>query len=199
MLVEMKATKDGKPAGKAADYFADAFVQKLSKKELVEHLEVEAREAEALAAAAQQPEVAAEKPARKPRKAAEPAGDGTPKKLSAIDAAAKVLAESNVPMKTKEMIDAMAAKGYWTSPGGATPSATLYSAILRKLQKKGAEARFQKTARGHFTINAGSPPAAEPETPAAAPKTKGKKAGKPQAEIPDGTPGPRAVSELFKI
>jgi hypothetical protein len=41
MLVEMKATKDGKPAGKAADHFADAFVQKLSKKELAEHLEVE--------------------------------------------------------------------------------------------------------------------------------------------------------------
>ena len=31
------------------------------------------------------------------------------------------------PMNAKEMIEAMAAKGYWTSPGGKTPHATLYS------------------------------------------------------------------------
>jgi hypothetical protein len=48
------------------------------------------------------------------------------------------------------MIAAMAAKGYWTSPGGKTPSATLYSAILRELATKGANARFVKTQRGQF-------------------------------------------------
>src|SRR5688500_19044110 len=46
------------------------------------------------------------------------------KKLSALDAAAKVLAASREPMGCKEMIESMAAKGLWTSPGGATPSAT---------------------------------------------------------------------------
>ena len=71
-------------------------------------------------------------------------------KLSALDAAAKVLAETGQPMTCKEMIEAMAAKGYWTSPAGRTPEATLYSALLRELKTKGNESRFTKTARGKF-------------------------------------------------
>ncbi len=74
------------------------------------------------------------------------------RKTSAIDAAAKVLAESRQPMTTREMIDAMTAKGYWTSPGGKTPHATLYSAILREIGTKGKEARFKKTERGKFSL-----------------------------------------------
>jgi hypothetical protein len=72
-------------------------------------------------------------------------------KLSCLDAAAKVLGESKEPMNTKEMIEAMAEKKYWTSPGGKTPSATLYSAILRELGK-GKESRFKKTERGKFAL-----------------------------------------------
>ena len=53
-------------------------------------------------------------------------------------------------MTCKEMIAAMAAKGYWTSPGGQTPDATLYSASRARLTVKGANSRFQKTARGQF-------------------------------------------------
>ena len=90
--------------------------------------------------------------AAKPAKGKKPAKEKTPGKLSALDAAAKVLAESGKPMTSKEMIDAMAEKGYWTSPGGKTPQATLYAAILREIQTKGAEARFQKTERGHFAL-----------------------------------------------
>lgn len=78
----------------------------------------------------------------------------TGKKMSAIDAAAKVLGESKEPLNTKEMVEAMSAKKYWTSPGGKTPHATLYSAILREIQKKGKEARFRKVERGRFTLNA---------------------------------------------
>jgi hypothetical protein len=74
-------------------------------------------------------------------------------KLSAIDAAAKVLAEAGEPLNTKQMVEAMTAKGYWTSPGGATPHATLYSAISREIKNKGDEARFKKTDRGQFTTN----------------------------------------------
>ena len=48
------------------------------------------------------------------------------------------------------MIEAIAAKGYWTSPGGKTPHATLYSAIIREISVKGNEARFTKTERGQF-------------------------------------------------
>jgi hypothetical protein len=76
------------------------------------------------------------------------------KKVSALDAAARVLAEEGRPMTCKEMITAMAAKGYWTSPGGKTPDATLYSAILREMDPKGAEARFIKMERGKFARKA---------------------------------------------
>ena len=76
------------------------------------------------------------------------------KKTSALDAAARVLGEAGKPMNCQEMIDAMAAKGYWTSPGGKTPSATLYSAILRELKTKKSEARFRKTERGKFELRA---------------------------------------------
>ena len=72
--------------------------------------------------------------------------------LSQLDAAAKVLGEATEPMTTKEMVEAMTTKGYWTSPGGKTPHATLYSAILRELQSKGETGRFIKTDRGHFKL-----------------------------------------------
>ena len=73
-------------------------------------------------------------------------------KISALDAAAKVLAETKKAMTVKEMIEAMSAKNYWRSPGGATPSATLYAALLRELKVKGKNARFQKTAPGKFAL-----------------------------------------------
>ena len=76
----------------------------------------------------------------------------TAKKLSALDAAVQVLAETGQPMNCSEMIEAMAEKGYWTSPAGKTPSATLYSAILRELKAEGESARFQKVERGRFTL-----------------------------------------------
>jgi hypothetical protein len=71
-------------------------------------------------------------------------------KMSALDAAAKVLAESGEAMTTKAMVETMATKGYWTSPGGLTPWATLYSAILRELTTKGKDARFKKVERRQF-------------------------------------------------
>jgi len=79
--------------------------------------------------------------------------NGKPKKMSAIDAAAKVLADSGKEMNCKEMIEAMSAKGLWTSPGGPTPWATLYSAILREVQLKDKDSRFIKTERGKFAAN----------------------------------------------
>ncbi len=53
-------------------------------------------------------------------------------------------------MTTKALIEAMAEKKLWTSPGGKTPAATLYSAILREITTKGKEARFKKSDRGLF-------------------------------------------------
>jgi hypothetical protein len=71
-------------------------------------------------------------------------------KMSALDAAAKVLVDAGEPMNTKAMIEAMAAKDHWKSPGGATPHATLYSAIAREINEKGSDARFVKVERGQF-------------------------------------------------
>ena len=77
-----------------------------------------------------------------------------PKTLSALDAAAKVLADEGKPMNCPELIEAMTKKGLWTSPNGLTPAATLSAAILRETKVKGAEARFVKTERGKFSAKA---------------------------------------------
>jgi hypothetical protein len=73
-------------------------------------------------------------------------------RLSALDAAAKVLAEADQPMRCTELIAAMTAKGYWTSPAGKTPASTLYAALLRELRTKQDQARFRKTERGKFGL-----------------------------------------------
>ena len=101
---------------------------------------------------APKPEVA-ETPKATTAKPAKKKVDPKPKKTSALDAAARVLGEAGQPMTCMEMIEAMSKKGYWTSPGGATPQATLYSAVLREIKTKGKEARFKKTERGKFSIN----------------------------------------------
>lgn len=93
------------------------------------------------------------KATRKPTETAiaiEPAAPAQAKKLSALDAAAQVLKASGQAMRTSEMISAMAEQGLWTSPGGKTPAATLYSAILREMATKGAQSRFRKIDAGKF-------------------------------------------------
>jgi hypothetical protein len=87
-----------------------------------------------------------------PPKAAKTAAAPQAKKLSALDAAAKVLAETDQPMTCQELIAAMAEKGYWTSPAGKTPAATLYAAVTREITAKGKAARFQKVDRGQFAL-----------------------------------------------
>jgi len=71
-------------------------------------------------------------------------------KLSAIAAAARVLTETGRAMTCPELIEAMAAKRYWTSPGGKTPGSTLYASIYQEIKSKGKESRFRKTERGKF-------------------------------------------------
>ena len=55
-------------------------------------------------------------------------------------------------MNANELIHATAAKKLWTSPGGKTPHATLYSAIAREITTKGNESRFVKSERGHYSV-----------------------------------------------
>jgi hypothetical protein len=100
----------------------------------------------------QSPAPAAPAKPKQVRKVRQTEGGGTQKKASALDAAARVLGEEGQAMTCKELIAAMAAKGYWSSPGGKTPEATLYSAVLRELQAKGEQARFVKAERGKFAL-----------------------------------------------
>src|SRR6202521_277168 len=86
----------------------------------------------------------------KPKKNRKKSAESESKKLSALDAAAQVLAETGQPMSCKEMIETMAKKRYWSSPGGKTPASTLYSGILKEITTKGKESRFKKTDRGRF-------------------------------------------------
>ncbi|MFH1110819.1 MAG: HTH domain-containing protein [Planctomycetota bacterium] len=68
------------------------------------------------------------KAATKEARSKKAAGEQKPKRLSALDAAAQVLATSGKPMKAQELITAMADQGLWSSPAGKTPHATLYTA-----------------------------------------------------------------------
>ena len=52
-------------------------------------------------------------------------------------------------MNVKEITEVAFAKGYW-KPAGRTPSATLASALIREIAKKGDASRFVKTDRGKF-------------------------------------------------
>ena len=79
-----------------------------------------------------------------------------PKRVSALDAAAEVLAKATKPMRAKELIAEMGAKGLWKSPGGKTPEATLYAAIIREIAAKGVKARFKKHERGVFVAGKGA-------------------------------------------
>jgi hypothetical protein len=108
--------------------------------------------AQALAAKNGQPAVAETKPAK--TKKAKAAKEPKAKKVGALDAAAQVLAASSEPMNCKQLIEAMAAQGLWSSPGGKTPHATLYSAIIREISVKGKDSRFTKKDRGQFVAKA---------------------------------------------
>ncbi len=74
-----------------------------------------------------------------------------PKRTSGLDAAAHVLAEAGGAMGSRQIVDVMLAKGIWKT-SGKTPHATIYAAIIREIQKKGSQSRFEKVARGKFTL-----------------------------------------------
>jgi hypothetical protein len=73
-------------------------------------------------------------------------------RLSALDAALRVLAESGQAMSCQELIAAMIVNNYWSSPKGRTPAATLYACFLREMKTKGEKARMLKTTRGKFAL-----------------------------------------------
>ena len=73
-----------------------------------------------------------------------------------LDGAAKVLAEAKKPMQCKQIVEKLLTAKLW-STSGKTPAATLYAAIIREIRDKGKAARFKKTGRGQFAVNATTP------------------------------------------
>jgi hypothetical protein len=96
------------------------------------------------------------KPAKAKEAAAAPPTEAKTERLSALEAAARVLGEVGQAMTCLKLVEAMASKGYWSSPAGKTPAATLYAAITREIKVKKDQSRFRKTERGKFGL-------AEPE------------------------------------
>ncbi len=77
-----------------------------------------------------------------------------PKRVSGLDAAALVLAESGAPMKAVDVLAEVQKRGLWAS-NGKTPEATLYAAIIREIAAKGESSRFRKRGRGLFAAASG--------------------------------------------
>jgi len=73
------------------------------------------------------------------------------KRTSLLDVAAEVLGEADEPMNAKAIIEKVLATGRWQTKG-ATPEATLYSALIREIAKKGGDSRFEKVERGTFQL-----------------------------------------------
>src|SRR5690606_39702242 len=88
-----------------------------------------------------------------PKKAKRPSQrPAKPKKTGCLDAAAAVLEEAGEPLTCSQMMERILERGLWTTTG-RTPAATLYSAILREIQRKGDGARFVLAERGKFKLN----------------------------------------------
>ena len=75
------------------------------------------------------------------------------KRLSALDAAAKVLSEAAEPMNCRKLIETMIEKNYWQQKNaGKTPQNTLHAAISKEIKTKVYDARFEKVGRGQFAL-----------------------------------------------
>lgn len=91
------------------------------------------------------------KNAGKNAKAARSPKQPTAKKMSCLDAAAQIIGKD--PVGCKDLIAEMGQRGLWKSPGGKTPDASLYAAIVREISAKKDAARFRKVDRGLFVAN----------------------------------------------
>ena len=73
-----------------------------------------------------------------------------PKKISGLTAAFMVLVDADAELSVKTIVETAAKKGWWKSDA-ATPTATVYAAIIREIATKGKDARFKRgTKKGAF-------------------------------------------------
>jgi len=80
-------------------------------------------------------------------KAAKPA---KPKRISGLTAAFMVLVDANAELGVAAIVEIAAKKGWWKSDA-ATPTATVYAAIIREIATKVEDSRFERGAkRGTF-------------------------------------------------
>ena len=84
----------------------------------------------------------------------------------------------------------MQSNGLWQSPGGKTPSATLYAAMVGEISAKGDASRFARIAKGRFALAAGIMKPAK----AAVAKPVGRAVLTEDGKTP-AKPGPKASSE----
>ena len=104
------------------------------------------------------PEIATPKPAapavEAPNEPAipEPTVPAPAKKLSLLDAAAKVL-ETEAPLNAKELVAKAVAAGLWISTAAKTPEQSLYSAIFREIASKEVPRIVKAEVRGKFKLN----------------------------------------------
>ena len=104
------------------------------------------------------PEIATPKPAAPAVEAPnepvmpEPTISAPAKKLSLLDAAAKVL-ETEAPLNAKELVAKAIAAGLWIPTAAKTPEQSLYSAIFREIASKEAPRIVKAEVRGKFKLN----------------------------------------------
>jgi len=129
---------------------ASAGQKKGAKKSKAQKPRIKVVGEEATASAPDSKETAATKTVAAPKARKKAARkDGS---MSGLDAAAKVLSDEGHPLNAKEIMERVLSKGLWKTDG-KTPHATLYSAILREIQKKGKSSRFKKSERGKFEFS----------------------------------------------
>ena len=92
----------------------------------------------------------------RPRKSGRPPGRPAASGLSQMAAALKILEEEGRPMKCKEIIELCGQRGYWSSPGGRTPEAALFSQFSKEIRLKGDASRVIKAGPGLFALQSGA-------------------------------------------
>ena len=104
------------------------------------------------------PEIATPKPAAPAVEAPnepvmpEPTISAPAKKLSLLDAAAKVL-ETEAPLNAKELVAKAVAAGLWIPTAAKTPEQSLYSVIFREIASKEVPRIVKAEVRGKFKLN----------------------------------------------
>lgn len=73
--------------------------------------------------------------------------------MSVLDRVETVLAQAGKPLHYQEITERLLEGGLWKTKG-KTPSATVNAQLAVDIKKRGANSRFQRTAKGVFALRA---------------------------------------------